>query len=122
MITVIASNKGGVGKTTCAIYLAEVWKPVQLVDLDSQDNLSNYFPGVSKRIKQSTHPIIIDTGHGVNGKTLEALVAADIVLIPVTPAAWALDGVAAVVLATRKVNSGAIIAILPNQIHYKKIM
>lgn len=102
MIYTIANVKGGVGKTTTAVYLASVsalHTPTVLVDADPQGSASEWLaerpidevsvvtaPSVkalqSARDKAQGKTVIVDTPPGHEGLVRAALEFADVVIIP----------------------------------------
>lgn len=103
MRVVVASLKGGAGKTTAAVYLAAVAargrRPVRLVDADPQGSAAVWMetwpiPGVevfeapSERLVAKTMSappetvVIVDTPPGSERLTIAALRLADVVVVP----------------------------------------
>ncbi|AWY03852.1 ParA-like dsDNA partitioning protein [Gordonia phage Nedarya] len=98
----IMHTKGGVGKTTSAMYLASVaaarGRDVAVVDADPQGSAVEWRAAVRKRGRELPFPIIesgvklrhvtnhelvlIDTPPGTAGVIAEAVDAADLVIIP----------------------------------------
>jgi chromosome partitioning protein len=110
-IIVLATGKGGAGKSTLARSLAGHWlanhqKPA-LVDADPQASIATFFDydGPMKNIEvvadpevetvrqtildlaKSHQPVIVDTAGFRNQTTIMAAICADLVLIPMKPAA-----------------------------------
>lgn len=116
MIVALLNQKGGVGKTTLAVHLAGEWAHrgcrVTLIDADpqgssldwsqqrSREGLPRLFGTVglardtlhreAPDLAQDAHHIVIDGPPRVAGLMRSALLAADLVLIPVQPSP--LDG------------------------------
>jgi len=141
----INSHKGGTGKTTTAIHIADILSrhgSVLAIDLDDSCNMTNFFDVKNKKTiidflkgdKKAVKPVrswlsivsgspdlskfdrifydsygielllkeavdgmpfdyvIIDTPHSMNNLIANSLFAADIVVIPVQPHSWSVDG------------------------------
>jgi chromosome partitioning protein len=102
MIIAIAHNKGGVGKTTLAVNLAEIIKPVFMVDQDTHTGLSllnnlrvtdpfdvRQFDTTDEMIAQlqpisecPVRHVIIDCGGFDSDMTRTAVALADVVVVP----------------------------------------
>jgi chromosome partitioning protein len=110
-VIVLATGKGGAGKSTLARSLAGHWlvnqqKPA-LVDADPQASIATFFdhdgpmkdievvadPEVEtirqtiEELKKNYQPIIVDTAGFRNQTTIMAAICADLVIIPMKPAA-----------------------------------
>lgn len=116
MIVALLNQKGGVGRTTLALHLAGEWalrgKRVTLIDADPQssaldwskqragENVARLFGVVgltrdtlhreAPKIARTADHVVIDGPPRVAGLTRSALLAADLVVIPVQPSP--LDG------------------------------
>jgi chromosome partitioning protein len=126
-VIALATSKGGAGKSTLARGLAAHWlalgrKPA-LIDADPTGTLSNrYNPEgplgavpviaepeerVSEAIEElrARHtPVIVDTAGFRNRTTISTLVAADLAIIPLKPAAEDLDCALATFDLVREIN------------------
>ena len=110
-IIAITNQKGGVGKTTTSVNLsacvAAEGKRVLVVDADPQGNTSS---GLGVRVKEKT-PTVYEVMAGETPIeqalcmiTLNALCAADGVLIPIQYEYFALEGVSALMGTVQKVQ------------------
>lgn len=123
MIITLSSLKGGVGKSTLSLMLAtaiaEAGAKVLLVDSDSQGSVSDWaaaresdspfsvigmaHANIHKqlpKIAADYKHVIIDTPPRIAEVTRSAILAADVVLIPVSPSAfdnWASDSTTAII-------------------------
>src|SRR3954454_23417642 len=92
MIIAIASQKGGVGKTSSSISLAaglaKKNKRVLLIDIDSQANSKEL-----DKIKHEYDYIFIDCPPSLSWLTINALTASDKVLVVVAPGYFELDSI-----------------------------
>jgi chromosome partitioning protein len=92
-VLALANQKGGVGKTTTAINLgtalAAVGERVLIIDLDPQGNAST-----GLELDQATTYVLIDCPPSLNLLTVNALAAADAVLVPLQCEFFALEGLA----------------------------
>jgi chromosome partitioning protein len=126
-VIALATSKGGVGKSTLARGLAAHWftlgrKPA-LIDADPTATLSKrYNPQgklgavpvvaepeelvaeVIERLRAQHTPVIVDTAGFRNRTTISALVAADLAIIPLKPAAEDLDCAIATYDLIREIN------------------
>jgi chromosome partitioning protein len=126
-IIALATSKGGVGKSTLARGLAAHWfalgrKPA-LIDADPTATLSKrYNPQgklgavpviaepeelvaeVIEKLRMRHTPLIVDTAGFRNRTTISALVAADLAIIPLKPAAEDLDCAVATYDLIREIN------------------
>jgi chromosome partitioning protein len=126
-VIALATSKGGVGKSTLARGLAAHWfalgrKPA-LIDADPTATLSKrYNPQgplgavpviaepeelvaqVIERLRARHTPVIVDTAGFRNRTTISALVAADLAIIPLKPAAEDLDCAVATFELIREIN------------------
>lgn len=126
-IIALATSKGGVGKSTLARGLAAHWfalgrKPA-LIDADPTATLSKrYNPQgklgavpviaepeelvaeVIEKLRARHTPVIVDTAGFRNRTTISALVAADLAIIPLKPAAEDLDCAVATYDLIREIN------------------
>lgn len=112
MIVTVASYKGGVGKTTSAVHLAERLQqdqPTVLLDGDNTKNVTNWFRRGeahekrfpfrvashehAARLAREYPHIVIDTGQKPSQDELrESAEASDLLVIPVMPDPLAVDG------------------------------
>ena len=126
-VIALATSKGGVGKSTLARGLAAHWfalgrKPA-LIDADPTATLSKrYNPQgklgavpviaepeelvaeVIEKLRARHTPVIVDTAGFRNRTTISALVAADLAIIPLKPAAEDLDCAVATYDLIREIN------------------
>ena len=126
-VIALATSKGGVGKSTLARGLAAHWfglgyKPA-LIDADPTATLSKrYNPQgplgtvpviaepeelvahVIEELRAKHRPVIVDTAGFRNRTTISALVAADLAIIPLKPAAEDLDCAVATFELIREIN------------------
>jgi chromosome partitioning protein len=126
-VIALATSKGGVGKSTLARGLAAHWfalgrKPA-LIDADPTATLSKrYNPQgklgavpviaepeelvsqVIEELRARHTPVIVDTAGFRNRTTISALVAADLAIIPLKPAAEDLDCAIATFELIREIN------------------
>jgi chromosome partitioning protein len=126
-VIALATSKGGVGKSTLARGLAAHWfglgrKPA-LIDADPTATLSKrYNPQgplgavpvvaepeqlvaqVIEELRAKHTPVIVDTAGFRNRTTISALVAADLAIIPLKPAAEDLDCAVATFELIREIN------------------
>jgi chromosome partitioning protein len=131
MRLVVASLKGGVGKTTAAVYLAAAAaasNPVRLVDADPQGSAAvwleeNPLPGVevveapSERLVSRTMSapggtvVVVDTPPGSERLTATAIGLADVVVVPTRVGGVEPSRVVATLgLVPRRVPSGLVIS------------
>lgn len=123
MIITLSSLKGGVGKSTLSLMLAAViaqsGAKVLLVDADSQGSVSDWSAAREEngpfavvgmahanihkqlpKVADDYDHVIIDTPPRIAEVTRSAILAADVVLIPVSPSAfdnWASDSTTAII-------------------------
>ena len=126
-VIVLATSKGGAGKSTLARSLAAHWhlvghKPA-LVDADPQRTLANrHDPGgrlggvplvaepeervaeVIDEMRRKHAPVIVDTAGFRNRTTICALVAGDLAVIPLKPAAEDVDAALATYDLIQEIN------------------
>jgi chromosome partitioning protein len=126
-VIALATSKGGVGKSTLARGLAAHWfalgrKPA-LIDADPTATLSKRHNPQGKlgavpviaepeelvaevigRLRVQHTPVIVDTAGFRNRTTISALVAADLAIIPLKPAAEDLDCAIATYDLIREIN------------------
>jgi chromosome partitioning protein len=126
-VIALATSKGGVGKSTLARGLAAYWfalgrKPA-LIDADPTATLSKrYNPHgklgavpvvaepeelvaqVIEQLRTQHAPVIVDTAGFRNRTTISTLVAADLAIIPLKPAAEDLDCAIATYELIREIN------------------
>jgi chromosome partitioning protein len=126
-VIALATSKGGVGKSTLARGLAAYWyalgrKPA-LIDADPTATLSKrYNPNgplgavpviaepeelvsqVIDELRAQRSPVIVDTAGFRNRTTISALVACDLAIIPLKPAAEDLDCAIATFDLIREIN------------------
>lgn len=126
-VIALATSKGGVGKTTLARSLAGHWfnlgRRPALVDADPQRSLAGRYdpngrlagvPVVSEpeervaeaieELRAGYAPVIVDTAGFRNRTTIAALVATDLALIPLKPAADDVDAAIATFDLIREIN------------------
>ena len=120
MIVTVASFKGGVGKTTTAVHLAEYLRseaPTALIDGDPNRSATGWakrgalpFPVVDERqaakvARDFTH-LVIDTQARPAREDLQALAdGCDLLILPSTPDALGLDALILTVDALRSLHS-----------------
>jgi chromosome partitioning protein len=126
-VIAFATSKGGVGKSTLARGLAAHWfalgrKPA-LIDADPTATLSKRYnpqgplgavPVIAEpeelvaevidKLRARHTPVIVDTAGFRNRTTISALVAADLAIIPLKPAAEDLDCAVATFELIREIN------------------
>jgi chromosome partitioning protein len=126
-VIALATSKGGVGKSTLARGLAAHWfalghKPA-LIDADPTATLSKRYDPAGKlgavpviaepeelvaqvveKLRAQHTPVIVDTAGFRNRTTIAALVAADLAIIPLKPAAEDLDCAIATYDLIREIN------------------
>jgi chromosome partitioning protein len=126
-VITLATSKGGVGKSSLGRSLAAHWftighKPA-LIDADPQRTLAHrYDPNgrmggipviaepeervgeVIEELRQRHMPVIVDTAGFRNRTTIGALVATDLAIIPLKPAAEDVDGAIATYDLIREIN------------------
>jgi chromosome partitioning protein len=126
-VIALATSKGGVGKSTLARGLAAHWfalgrKPA-LIDADPTATLSKRYnpqgplgavPVIAEpeelvaqvidKLRARHTPVIVDTAGFRNRTTISALVAADLAIIPLKPAAEDLDCAVATFELIREIN------------------
>jgi chromosome partitioning protein len=126
-VIALATSKGGVGKSTLARGLAAHWfalgrKPA-LIDADPTATLSKRYNSqgplgavpviaepeelvaqVIERLRARHTPVIVDTAGFRNRTTISALVAANLAIIPLKPAAEDLDCAVATFELIREIN------------------
>jgi chromosome partitioning protein len=126
-VIALATSKGGVGKSTLARGLAAhffaIGRKPALIDADPTATLSKrYNPGgklgavpviaepeelvaqVIEKLRAQHTPVIVDTAGFRNRTTISALVAADLAIIPLKPAAEDLDCAVATYDLVREIN------------------
>jgi chromosome partitioning protein len=126
-VIALATSKGGVGKSTLARGLAAHWfalgrKPA-LIDADPTATLSKRYnpqgplgavPVIAEpeelvaevidKLRARHTPVIVDTAGFRNRTTISALIAADLAIIPLKPAAEDLDCAVATFELIREIN------------------
>jgi chromosome partitioning protein len=127
-VITLATSKGGAGKSTLARSLAAHWfnvgyKPA-LIDADPQRSLANRYDPDGKlgalpviaepeervadlieELRSRHSPVIVDTAGFRNRTTISALVATDLALIPLKPAAEDVDAAVATHELLREINA-----------------
>jgi chromosome partitioning protein len=118
MIVTVASFKGGVGKTTTAVHLATYLKDfgsVILIDGDPNRSATGWakrgnlpFEVVDERqaayrlVNNKPDHIVIDTQARPSEEDLQNLVRGDLLILPTTPDALALDALFQTVMVLKK--------------------
>jgi chromosome partitioning protein len=121
MIITVASFKGGVGKTTTAVHISaylQKKKLTLLIDGDPNRSASAYSKrgqlpfsivderGAAKYARDYEH-IVIDTEARPDEEDLRSLAnSCDLLVIPTTPDAMAIDALLLTIEALKKVNAG----------------
>ena len=126
-VITLATSKGGVGKSSLGRSLAAHWFAVghrpALIDADPQRTLANrYDPKgrmgsvpivaepeervgeVIEELREEHAPVIVDTAGFRNRTTIGALVATDLTIIPLKPAAEDVDAAIATFDLVREIN------------------
>ena len=126
-VITLATSKGGVGKSSLGRSLAAHWFAVghrpALIDADPQRTLANrYDPKgrmgsvpivaepeervgeVIEELREEHAPVIVDTAGFRNRTTIGALVATDLAIIPLKPAAEDVDAAIATFDLVREIN------------------
>jgi chromosome partitioning protein len=120
MIVTVASFKGGVGKTTTAVHLAAYLKDfgsVILIDGDPNRSATGWakrgnlpFEVVDERqapyrlVNNKPDHIVIDTQARPSEEDLQNLVRGDLLILPTTPDALALDALLMTVMVLKKLD------------------
>lgn len=126
-VITLATSKGGVGKSSLGRSLAAHWftvghKPA-LIDADPQRTLASRYDTngpmggipviaepeervgeVIEELRRQHMPVIVDTAGFRNRTTIGALVATDLAIIPLKPAAEDVDGALATYDLIREIN------------------
>src|SRR6266508_4555980 len=108
-VIAVANQKGGVGKTTTAINLgtalAAIGEQVLIIDLDPQGNASTGL-GIDRRNRRhSTYDVLMDCPPSLNLLTINAMAAAEAILVPLQCEFFALEGLSQLLQTVQSVKA-----------------